>query len=259
MNVSKIVSTVVNTVKRNPGLAFAAGGTLGLAFTAGFIFGNNINKVENEQKPEVAQTPKQNKSQAKPKEPVFEYVAPKIGEEGIIKADTFYFAGTKKPEAILYTAEKNKPVQETRFNKDGSLKTFTKFDRKPIDGAHLGYSVYNNKGEEIEYSNFEKDGSSVYASKDDRGWNYYNYDKKDKLVKTERSDGTEAEHGYKPNGNETILYSKYGIAENFYEYDKNGKEVSKKDFDENGVVKYTVNTKYDKDGCVVKKDTIWNK
>ena len=260
MNVSKIFSTVVNTVKRNP-IVFAIGvGAYGVGVATSAIFGSCSVTKEEKQVPQQTQTETtpQTQTQSKPNESVFEYVSPNIGENGIVKADTNYFAGTKKPQYILYVADKNRPVQSEIFNRDGSLNEFTVYN-VAVDRKNVDTDTYNNKGENTNWTRYNEDGTQEHGDKFNDGWHYYTFDKKENIIKSEYPDGTKQEYKYNPNGSYTVLHSQYGQPKVFFEHDKNDKEVRKKEFDKDGVVKYTVNTTYDKDGCVVKKDTVWNK
>lgn len=54
----------------------------------------------------------------------YKYVPPKIGEDGIVKADTSYYAGTKQPEYIDYQDKNGHSIHLTNFDKNGKMSGF---------------------------------------------------------------------------------------------------------------------------------------
>ncbi len=282
MNISKIARYAMGAILAAPTpTKVMTAGALG----AGLVFSSLVgcgSKTETEEK--KPQTEKAEKSaqkdstqtkpaETKPQEPIFEYTSPKIGEDGIVCADTSFFAGTKKPSSIGYYSDDKKQPEalkyEERFSKDGKLKDFTKvhgFDKKLE--IHE-FSRYNNKGENVEYQYLTEDGGYYNAENDpngdERSWKFdsqhrvTNYNSRTKEPYSRFSQTKK----YNKDGSYSVrtdsYYSSSGSSTNeFEEFDRNGRLIRKKDLDGNDVVKYTVTPKYDKDGCVIKNDTVWN-
>ncbi len=267
----------------------------GAAFGAGILVGTAIKgdskKTEQKQQAETRQKAKTggtsanktNKKQEKEKlkEQVFEYVSPKVGEDGIECADTIYFTGTKKPKTIMYYRdEKRDPKSlafEANYKKDGKIDNFTKYydyDKKTDNFIYIKYDDKGNQFETKLYSLNEKGESTGF---------YYNRTTKDYSV-TKESDlkdrtlhyHSESKGGpnstydyrndYKYNYNNDGTYgvrtdnwsSGGGFTNTYEKFDKNDRLIYKQDLDENDVVKYTVTPKYSKDGMVIKNDTTWN-
>ena len=257
VNISKLAQIATKslmnaqTLAKTEKLGFAlASATI---FGAGTIVGNLMSgdTVEKEQpKQQVVQKKQPAKKSEQPKEEGFKYAQPEVGKDGYVKADTSYFAGTKTIGAIRYTTQPDSTgvvnFHTTFYDMNGK---FNGFDIGEWRNGKDGYTEsrqFNKKGEKIAYD-YENDNYStssytnVDMSLDDRF--EYNpctsssYDKKKHI-------GT-VEH-YR--GDKDISY-----------YDKNDDKMLKQKHLKFDNLEYTVIPKYDKDGDVIKNDTIWNK
>ena len=185
----------------------------------------------------------------------YKYVPPKIGEDGIVKADTSYYAGTKQPEYIDYQDKNGHSIHLTNFDKNGKMSGFRIYTSDSGD-----YNGFNAKGEFTSSLENNADGSYTYGHKDAElgRWLEDKYDKNNRLThyecvidgKVESDDWT-----YHKDGSKT---HKFSLTNNAITRDKNDKIIKEKQYDDNGVLKYTVVPKYNKDGDVIKNDTIRN-
>lgn len=188
----------------------------------------------------------------------YKYVPPKIGEDGIVKADTSYYAGTKQPEYIGYKDENGDLIQVTKFDKNGKMEKFHKYVK---DAFGVERQEYNAKGELVEKFIFSPDGSlKTISHKDEISgmWKDVNYDKDGRMTHREFIIGDNIEYEdmtYHKDGSRTEKSTYCKTAETF---DRNNKLIKKKQYDDNGFLKYTVVPKYNKDGDVIKNDTIRN-
>lgn len=108
----------------------------------------------------------------------------------------------------------------------------------------------------------------VHEKKPDGGYRETTYDKTGQVIKYESTNNQphyssyEVEYKYNNDGTHSERTKSWSLNHSRNElevFDKNNRLIRKKDFDSNDVVKYTVTPKYDKDGSVIKNDTIWNK
>ena len=272
VNVSKLMGLAgeaLSAVKKAPMVQKTA---MAAIFGAGAMTGALINcdgfekeeaKAPTEQVAKKAMT--KPKAEAK-KEPEFKYVPPKVGEDGVAKADTIYYAGTKQPETILYSDKDGEPVHQTDLDKNGKLKRFLNIYPNGKD-KESNFERYNSKGElEISYR-VHDDGSTTYSTKGhDGNWLKSQYDSKGREVYStyEKADiiGEKIyytthlrETEYHKDGSRTVKDSNGNRA---ITYDKNDRKIKEKKYDNNDVLQYTVIPKYNKDGDIVKNDTIKN-
>ena len=122
------------------------------------------------------------------------------------------------------------------------------------------YNGFNAKGEFTSSLENNADGSYTYSHKDAElgQWLEDKYDKNNRLThyesvidgKIESDDWT-----YHKDGSNT---HKFSLTNDAITRDKNDKIIKEKQYDDNGVLKYTVVPKYNKDGDVIKNDTIRN-
>lgn len=106
----------------------------------------------------------------------YKYVPPKIGENGIVKADTIYRDGTKQPESIYYHDEYNNLIQTTDYDKNGKMKEFVKYDYDPIFNKCERTRAYDKYGE-LYYDNQKFIGGASYTKFKSGGhWSDYYYD-----------------------------------------------------------------------------------
>lgn len=273
VNVSKLMGLAgeaLSAVKRAP---MAQKATMAAIFGAGAMTGALINcdgfekeeaKAPTEQVAKKAMT--KPKAEAK-KEPEFKYVPPKIGEDGVAKADTIYYAGTKQPENILYKDENGEDVHQTNLDKNGKLKGFFKIYSNG-KGKESSFDNYNSKGELEASYRVNDDGSTTFSTKghgrnwlergaDSKGREVYQiYEKEDiigdKIYYTPHIRETE----YHKDGSYTVKDTNGNKATT---YDKNGRKIQEKKYGYDDVLQYTVIPKYNKDGDIVKNDTIKNK
>ncbi len=271
MNISKIAGSAIKAVKVLPPQAkLLAAGTFGAGLLVGTLIncGGKAQSAKQEPQTELIGDTLQisAKQESKQEKPAFEYSSPQVGKDGFIKADTLFYPGTNKPECIKYTQKgamqngESAVTYQENFREDGSLESFTTISYSDTYSPET--ITRNSKGEMIEYKLVPKNGSYYECGvKDDEGWAYHTYDKKDRLIESSYSwQGGEQQYTYTYNSDGTVgeLKKRYDTPVRYELKDKNGHLIRKKDFDKQGVVKYTVTPKYDKDGFVIKNDTVWN-
>lgn len=228
------------------------------------------------------------KPEAKEEKPKFEYKPPQIGAYGIEKTDTGYYENSGKVAEIIYLDKNNKAVHKQTLNQDGTLKEFIWFESRK-DGYHHAHTynnqgvlkidytensdgsieqmTFNDKGEMIGRFRQEKDGSTTKTDKSEHGnWLRDEYDSKGRPIRHEyeynvNSSGEPiyttqiVKYTHHPDGS----YSEESSGENEQiTYDKNGRVIKEKIYDDNKQLKYTVIPKYNKEGDIVKRDTIRN-
>ena len=273
VNVSKLMGLAgeaLSAVKKAP---MAQKTAMAAIFGAGTMTGALINcdgfekeeaKVPTEQVAKKAMT--KPKAEAK-KEPEFKYVPPKVGEDGVAKADTTYYAGTKQPECILYKDENGEIVHLTDLDKNGKLEDFCNFYSNG-KGKEPNYERFNAKGEIIFRKRINSDGSSSYSSMGGCGRLLTTrYDSQDREVfdEYESIDIINDKIYYTPYRRETEYHKdgSYTVKDTNGNkatiYDKNDRKIKEKKYDNHDVLQYTVIPKYNKDGDIVKNDTIKNK
>lgn len=206
------------------------------------------------------------KPEAKEEKPKFEYKPPKIGENGIVKTDTAYYENTGNIARIMYLDEKDKLVHQQRLNQDGTLKDFT-CQYNGLDGS-IEARTYDNKGNlSADYAK-DKNGNEVHSAKTEEGnWLECRYDSKGRIVQQDYQyvyDMTSGKpyyttakryYTYHPDGSYSEKDSRYDTQ---ITYDKNDRVIKEKRYDGNNQLKYTVIPKYNKEGDIVKRDTIRN-
>ena len=273
VNVSKLMGLAgeaLSAVKKAP---MAQKTAMAAIFGAGTITGALINcdgfekeeaKAPTEQVAKKATT--KPKAEAK-KEPEFKYVPPKVGEDGVAKADTTYYAGTKQPEHICYRDANGNLVHQTNLEKDGKLAGFLNVFSNG-KGKESDFDDYNSKGEYIGAYRVNDDGSSSYSKKghdgnwlergtDSKGREVYQiYEKAEIIGEKIRYMSHIRETEYHKDGYYTVKDTDGNKATT---YDKNDRKIKEKKYDDHDVLQYTVTPKYNKDGDIVKNDTIRNK
>lgn len=242
-------------------------------------------KREQKAEPVKEEVQVQKKTQAaKSEEPKFKYVSPVIGENGIVKADTTYYAGTKTPEVIKYVDKDGKSKVKEFYDESGKLSCYSYMDGEGT------YKTYDNKGKLAKEGFNTGDGNTVvreYNYECDR-WDEDVYDKQGRLI-SEKNFSKDSNGEIKVS-NESFEYNDDGSMKNTYSYnygqvkwvdsylsdgstihtdykygdktnetveDKNGKKLKERHY-KDGVLDYTVVPKYNKDGDIVKNDTIRN-
>lgn len=273
VNVSKLMGLAgeaLSAVKRAP---MAQKTAMAAIFGAGAMTGALINcdgfekeeaKAPTEQVAKKAMT--KPKAEAK-KEPEFKYVPPKVGEDDVAKADTIYYAGTNQPESILYKDKDGKTVHQTDLDKNGKLKGFYDIYSNG-KGKESDYDYFNAKGDFVLANRVNPDGSKTLSSKGHNGnWLEIKYDSKGRKVyqSYEKPMQIEGKTYYSPNYIETKYHKDGSHTVKFTEdntaitYDKNDRKIKEKKYGYDDVLQYTVIPKYNKDGDIVKNDTIRNK
>ncbi|MCQ2754517.1 MAG: hypothetical protein MJ231_05660 [bacterium] len=174
-------------------------------------------------------------------------------------SDTTFKAG--KPESIDYFKNADKRwgdnVETVYFKEDGSIKRshYRNHDVTwTIDGTNYDKQTIEYKDENgklIQRDCFSKKGDYVSQAFDDGNiWH-----------KTKGNDNTDVEIStYYPaeyTSGGKVLYRRDSDAEITYTNKKTGRDIKIKQM-KDGVLDYTVVPKYDKDGIVVQRDTIWN-
>ncbi len=194
------------------------------------------------------------------------YTRVEVGKGGIVSSDTTYYVGTDKPEYINYSNEDKKTPVYEKFDENGQLKYSVKQDFEYRPGRDIPYTMYNAQG--------KKEAEGFYALNDDLKkevfYERYFHDKKDPLRVTYSEDRDiktgklieKYDHGYtykyKQDGSYTTeKWGDGGLA--IESYNSKDKLVKKQQLDYNKVLKYTVTPQYNKDGIIIKNDTIWNK
>ena len=273
VNVSKLMGLAGEALSAAKKAPMAQKAAMAAIFGAGTITGALINcdgfekeetKAPTEQVAKKAMT--KPKAEAK-KEPEFKYVPPKIGEDGVVKADTTYYAGTKQPASIYYKDKNGEDVHETDLDKNGKLEGFYEFYSNG-KGKESDYDKFDAKGNIISKKRVYLDGSISYSSRGGCGrlleTRYDSQNRKvfdeyesvdiigDKIYHTPYIRETE----YHKDGSYTVKDSDGNKATT---YDKNDRKIKEKKYGYDDVLQYTVIPKYNKDGDIVKNDTIKNK
>jgi hypothetical protein len=200
------------------------------------------------------------------KEPEFEYVPPTVGKDGIAKADTTMYPGTQKIHTISYYDKDGNRKQVDDYDKNGKMARFE------VEFPN-GYKIYNQAGDLVS-SRVELDGTTeMYDEDPDSGyWNRTEYDSKGRMIYDETQNvrldtsslswylSTHECRAYSYNSDGSFVEDVRGDKElnGKITYDKSGKVVQEKRYDKNGQLKYTVNPKYNKEGDIIKRDTIPN-
>jgi hypothetical protein len=190
------------------------------------------------------------------KEPEFEYVPPTVGKDGIAKADTTMYPGTQKIRYINYIDDKGKTVHYTKFAKDGK---FDGFCKETSDGEEYGY----DKAGELNYYCHKEGDNVVMETKDKNGrWMTDIIDsKKGRYIQEEayyHDDKITYKYKYNSDGSYVATGYEWNTPTDQTTYDKTGKVVQEKRYDKNGQLKYTIKPKYNKEGDIIKRDTIPN-
>ena len=199
------------------------------------------------------------------------YKAPKIGEFGIQAADTLYALNNHNIAEIDYYSDKAKKnmVRYDNFDGKGKIKKYTylldtktKYFRDYItynpDGSRK-YDGYHADGKFYK-TGYRDDGSRSWESEadirtgNDLKTTFYEFDGYT-VLSTETNN---------KNGTRTIENKEkdsYGVktGKTVEVEDRNGNTISKKQFDSNDILQYTVIPKRNSEGDVIKNDTIWNK
>lgn len=188
---------------------------------------NGVNKEVKEKTELVAQPQKQaDSTKVEAKEPEFKYVPPKVGAPGIASSDTIFYTGTNQPANIMYYDKDGKLRHQTNYAKDGKLESFsTGLDKN-------NYIEYDNKGEFI-----------VEVTSD----------KNNKILEERFAECTIT---YNPDGTSSLRGNdNSGVSV----YDKNARLIKEKEYNADGTLKHTIIPKYNKEGDMVRRDTIPNK
>ena len=251
-----------------------------LTAVEGYLFTKALEEAKKSDTTAVAQAEelKPAEKKAVEEENTFKYVPPEVDGERIVKTVETKFAGSDVVEKRQYLGGDGKVLWEERFNSDGSLKEYLDFgkgDTIKIEGnTKYVNDKYNSKGEKISYLHKLSDGGAVYRELQDNGeWDIYEYDKKGRptYIKTNYDIA-----GYKSIDATFFTYNSDGSykARTCY-WHQNNSEPDYIDIDYynskdkllktkrldyiNKILQYTVIPKYDKDGVLIKNDTVWNK
>ena len=268
VNIAKLAGMAANQLLKNPKAlavgASIAGLSIGIPIGQSFSEDKVGDEFEKSLKTEVkADTTKVTKPEVKEAEAKFQYQPPKIGEDGIVKADTSYWLRDGKVAKISYLNKDNKEIRTEHFDENGKLKSYTCYVQT-VEGGYIK-STYNLKGELIEQEEKDKKGNTEEFKLGEHGnWLIQKFDSKGRVTQYETEEHiTDGRYGtrtisytYHPNGSYTIF------KENDHKkttYDKNGNVINEKQYDSTGKLEYTVVPKYNKDGDLVKRDTIRNK
>lgn len=127
------------------------------------------------------------KPEAKEEKPKFEYKPPKIGENGIVRADTLYYENNGNIAGYMYLDSNNKVVRETYLNDDGTVRSFAHIYHNEDGSSNENW--YDKDGK-FDYSvTINRDGSRVQEGFFDDGESYkIQSDKNFKLIKEKRYD-----------------------------------------------------------------------
>lgn len=189
-----------------------------------------------------------------------DYMRREVGKGGIVSADTTYYTGTNKPEIIFYK-DKNKQAQICEaFNAKGQFDHCIVFEGEKKNGFRE-YTTYNSKGRKEDEA-FFLEGNEFYVAHhgDDKNPEHITssekYDVKTGRLK-EVYDGADR---YIYNADGTCTTKDYENNEYVLKTSNSKNQLlNEKHFDLNDVLKYTVVPKRNKEGDVIKNDTIWNR
>ena len=195
VNIAKLAGFAGKLLQKPAALA---AGTVVVSFTLGLSLGKCTSESEVgdsfEMKPKTElKTDSTNvtKPETKKEKPKFEYKPPKIGEQGIVRADTLYYENTGNIAGYMYLNKNNKVVRETYLNNDGTLRSFSHIYH--YDDGSSKENWYDKDGN-YDYSvTINRDGSRVQEGIFDDGESYkLQSDKNNKLIKEKRydADGT---------------------------------------------------------------------
>lgn len=201
------------------------------------------------------------------------YTPPEVGKAGIAASDTAYYTGTDKIASVGYYTDKAKKnlIHETEYDESGKVKEYTWYDPDSKNKGWSDFTTYNPDGSlktigrntsnntftYINYDEKERQSSintyDVNTGKLSERKSYYDgrflytekYNKDGSMSTTDESHYYDKQKQFKK-GNRTV------------EYDKNNNEIREKQFNPDGELEYTVTPKRNKDGDIVKRDTIWN-
>lgn len=289
-NLAKLAGGVLKQVKALPPAAkigIAAGGAL--IFGAGMlvdraIIGDRLEKtkgMQQESAPESEVELQQEETDMgiKLKKPD-SYVSPQVSDSG--RVDTIFFTGTKLPRFIGYfdtlKCGKEGAIYQTweeEYNKDGEMENYTVFDWSHLPNA--GYykeepdcTTYDKDGKLVKMVRNYNDGQ-IYRDYTDKNWKIdMEYDKDgnvchtvyDRLSRNDfrKGDWCTSKKDYNPDGSYVEKLTICCGDDEIKYFDKNERLTKKKVLNNNnGVLKFTVTPKYNKDGDLIKNDTIWNK
>lgn len=286
MNIGKIMQFAtegLKAVKSMPlsgkvavGALFGVSGLTGVLIGDSFEKGAEVNEGVNQEvnqgvKEEVKKeaklvtNPQEQPDSVKAKEPekpAFKYVPPKIGERDIVKADTVYRLGTDKIECISYKKENGKLVHVTNFDENGDLQSFDNYftDSQVADNLDFVVLSYDKDGKPTVHDEYRKDGSRYYERNLDGGSVSFTYDTKGRQTSWEDTkSGLSLDISYNSDGSRVVNHYKYGTIQSQNTEDKNEKLLKRKEYNSDGVLKHTIMPKYNKEGDIVRNDTIPNK
>jgi hypothetical protein len=268
MKIAKIAMETLGKLQSMPkggkaAMLVGAGALLG-GLAVDLMVGDSFEKEETK-KPETAVVSNPNaqpkaeaKVEEKPeaqKEPEFEYVPPTVGKDGIAKADTTMYPGTQKIDYINYCDEKGRPVHTTYFTKDGKFNGF-------MDQTGDTSDFYNEAGK-LRYRAYLDGDNHIEMACDYKGrWttNIIDINNGRCIQEEDYDDGKKITHKYKYNSDGSYVATGYewDTPTDQTTYDKTGKVIQEKRYDDDGQLKYTVKPKYNKEGDIVKRDTIPN-
>ena len=170
--------------------------------------------------------------------PTYDYVSPEIGKFGVVKTDTTYHCENNAVEGIFYLDKDNRVRQCERFDKDGILK-------------EVEYNLYGPDGYRRTITDNAITGNTKYMEEENnKEITLTCYDNKGDVASvfvTNRKTGEEVGTFYRNHAKHSEVY-----------YDKNDKKIKTKVFKDDETLDYTVTPKYDKDGAVLKNDTVYN-
>ena len=202
------------------------------------------------------------------------YTPPEVGKAGIAASDTAYYTGTDKIASVRYYTDKAKKnlIHETEYDESGKVKEYTWYDPDSKNKGWSDFTEYNANGEKqatgyntsgnnfiiIRYNEKGKQSSittfDVNTGKTLERKSYYD---DGRLLYTEKYN----KDGSYSTTDESYYYDRqkqFKKGDRTVEYDKNDNEIREKQFNPNGELEYTITPKRNKDGDIVKRDTIWN-
>lgn len=193
------------------------------------------------------------------------YIRVEVGKGGIVSSDTTHYTGTDKPKYINYRNKNKKTPVYEYFDENGQFKYSVKQDFDYCPGREIPYTMYNAKGQKVAegfYALNDDSKKEVFYERffrDEKNPSHVTYSE-DRDIKTgkliEKYDNGNT-YKYKLDG--TYTTEKWGDGGFVIEsYNSKDKLVKKQQLDYNNVLKYTIIPQYNKDGIVIKNDTIWN-
>ena len=158
---------------------------------------------------------------------------------------------------FYYNDSNNLTHHYANYDDNGDLKDFT------ICYENGNETTYNKNGEETSSLFYNNDGGYIYRFDNEHSSGMIERDKEGRII-TRRDtwkepwSWTAVDYEYNSKGEriEKIINKDNEKNKHNY-YDKNDRLIKSKQFDDTNQLLYTITPKYDQDGDLIKRDTIW--